>query len=247
MNKKLERKVIAIIGATGGIGDPIASLCIKSGARVLLGSRRWPELRDLRDRIDPSGQNSLAEPTDASKAGEITRLLLAGKKRFGKVDAVIVTVGTWRLTSVNTEVEEAGAAARVLADSIIVPSWNAIFEANRFLTEEGGIIFNLSSHVTLDDEMKQENRLSGNIFYRAAKEAVENVVNSLRLVSPKIRFVNLQPATVDTPTNRREHPEVPEGDWTKAVQPATIFDWIADHLDDPEITEEVYFPSGLTL
>jgi len=248
--KNLEGKVVAIIGATGGIGDPFAEMFIKTGANVLLGSRRLSELQALRDRIDPSGKNSIALATDASKSRQVTYLLKAGLDRFKSVDLVIISVGTWRRSFANTDIIEAANNGLILSQSIIIPSWNAIFEANQFLSKhEGGLIFNLSSHVVMNDKEKNENELSGNIYYRAAKIAVENMMNSLRLVEKngKIKFINLRPATVDTPTNRAEHPEIQDSDWEKAVQTETMFDWIIENFDNPNIPDSIYFPSELIL
>lgn len=241
----LEGKVVAIIGATGGIGDPLAEKSVKAGAKVLLGARRFPELQALRERIDPTGKNSIALATDASITGQVINLLNAGFNRFKRVDIVIVTVGTWRQTYYNTDLEEVASTGRILTDSIIIPSWNAIFEAHRFFsnTYQVGIIFNMSSWVVT----KKEGVLSGNILYRAAKRAVESVVESLQEVGDMVKIVNLRPATVDTPINRKTHPGVPTDKWGLAVQPKTIFDWINEHSNDPNIPEDVYFPSDLKL
>lgn len=244
----LEGKVVAILGSTGGVGDPIAEEFVRAGAKVLLGARRFPELSAQRDRIDPTGKNSIAQPTDASVSGQVTNLLEAGAKRFGRVDIVLVTVGTWRLTSINTELDKASEAARVLVDSIIIPSWNAIFEAQQFLSKQGGgTIINMSSWVAINEPDKKEGKLGGNIYYRAAKVAVENMVESLRLVTEdKLIFINLRPALVDTPINRRENPKITDEEWKLAVQPKQIFDWIVENWQNPKDLDP-YFHSELIL
>ena len=242
---KLEGKVIAIIGATGGIGAPLAEMSVGSGAKVLLGSRRVPELTDLQMRIDPSGKNTLATPTDASKPKSVLALLEEGFQEFDKVDIVIVSVGTWRQVSFETELGDAGEAGSILANSIVIPSWNAIFESTRFLAEHGGgAVLNVSSHAVL----KSEGKLKKNVYYRAAKVAVENVIESLRPDAEKkgVRLVNLRPAIVDTPQNRKENPAVTEDQWALAVKPITIFHWIENNADNLNL-EDPEFPSKFEL
>jgi NADP-dependent 3-hydroxy acid dehydrogenase YdfG len=43
----LRGKVVAIIGATGGIGAPLAGMSVHAGAKVVLGARRLQELSEL--------------------------------------------------------------------------------------------------------------------------------------------------------------------------------------------------------
>ncbi len=249
MNDQLAGKVIAIIGATGGIGAPLAEMSVKAGAKVVLGARRVPELMQLRDRIDPENRHSIFLGTDASKAQEVTRLLQAGYGEFGKIDIVIVTVGTWRKVSLTTGIQEAGENGLTLVNSIILPSWNSIFEATKFLKEHGGgAVLNLSSHVVL----KGEDRLAGNIYYRAAKVAVENIVGSIResLTETErlhLRFVNLRPAIVDTPQNRKENPHISEEQWDLAVKPVTIFHWMDANVGSNFNVEDPEFLSKLEL
>jgi NADP-dependent 3-hydroxy acid dehydrogenase YdfG len=220
-------------------------MSVHAGAKVVLGARRLQELSELSKKIDPTLENSVAISTDASKPGEVTALLEAGFAKFGKINIVIVTVGTWRKVSLDTPIQEAGESGLTLVNSIVLPSWNSIFEATKFLKEHGGgAVLNLSSHVVL----KGEKKLSGNTYYRAAKVAVENVVQSIEDIAGKeVSFVNLRPAIVDTPQNRKENPQITEEQWNLAVKPVTIFHWIGANVESNFNVEDPEFMSKLEL
>lgn len=241
----MKDKVVCYIGATGGIGAPLAEMSMHAGAKVVLGSRRLPELLELGKKIDPTGENSVAISTDASKPGEVTTLLETGFEKFSKIDIVVVTVGTWRRVSLDTPIQEAGESGLTLVNSIVLPSWNSIFEATKFLKEHGGgAVLNLSSHVVL----KGEDKLSGNTYYRAAKVAVENMMQSVKDTAGKeVSFVNLRPAIVDTPQNRKENPQITDEQWNLAVKPVTIFHWIEANVGSNFNVEDPEFLSKLEL
>ena len=51
----IDGKVVAITGASSGIGEATALLLAERGARVVLGARRADRLRDLVNRIEAGG------------------------------------------------------------------------------------------------------------------------------------------------------------------------------------------------
>ncbi len=51
----IENKVIAITGASSGIGEATAKLLAQNGAKVVLGARRTDKLEKLVEEIHASG------------------------------------------------------------------------------------------------------------------------------------------------------------------------------------------------
>jgi NADP-dependent 3-hydroxy acid dehydrogenase YdfG len=84
-------KVIVITGASAGIGEAVADLVAKRGARgVVLAARREPELGAVAKRI---GAAALAVPTDVTRREDNERLRDRALAKFGQIDVWINNAG----------------------------------------------------------------------------------------------------------------------------------------------------------
>ena len=63
----IEGKVIAITGASSGIGEATALLLAERGAKVVLGARGSDRLKVLADRIVASGGEAAYAPADVQR------------------------------------------------------------------------------------------------------------------------------------------------------------------------------------
>lgn len=88
-------KVVAITGASSGIGESIARRLGRSGAKVALGARRVDRIGAIAAEI---GENALAVPLDVTKRADVERFVHATVERFGRLDVLVNNAGVMPLS-----------------------------------------------------------------------------------------------------------------------------------------------------
>lgn len=89
---KLQGKVVVITGASMGIGEEIAKLFAREGAKLVLCSRDLARVEAARERIG-AGDNAISVACDVSKREQVDALVRAALKRFGRIDVLINNAG----------------------------------------------------------------------------------------------------------------------------------------------------------
>ena len=89
---KLEGKVAVITGASMGIGEAIAKLFVKEGAKVVLCSRDLARTKAAEQRIG-GGANTLSVACDVSKRDQVDALVKAAVAKFGRIDIFVNNAG----------------------------------------------------------------------------------------------------------------------------------------------------------
>ncbi|MFE6633134.1 SDR family oxidoreductase [Streptomyces tendae] len=89
----IEGKVVAITGASGGIGEASALLLAERGAKVVLGARRPERLEDLALRIGRSGGEAAWIRTDVTRREDLAALVALARERFGRLDVLVSNAG----------------------------------------------------------------------------------------------------------------------------------------------------------
>jgi NADP-dependent 3-hydroxy acid dehydrogenase YdfG len=87
-------KVVAIAGASSGIGEATALHLAMRGARLVLGARRADRLDDLAGRIASAGGEAVTLPTDVRRREDVAGLVDAARSRFGRLDVMISNAGS---------------------------------------------------------------------------------------------------------------------------------------------------------
>jgi NADP-dependent 3-hydroxy acid dehydrogenase YdfG len=85
--------VVAITGASSGIGEAVALACAAAGAAVAVGARRADRLEGLVGRIEADGGIALAVPTDVADERQAHRFVRTTHEQFGRIDAVVNDAG----------------------------------------------------------------------------------------------------------------------------------------------------------
>ena len=85
----IQGKVVAITGASSGIGEATALLIAGRGAKVVLGARRADRLQALAARIWAAGGEAAYAPTDVTRRGDLANLVALALERFGRLDVLI--------------------------------------------------------------------------------------------------------------------------------------------------------------
>lgn len=89
-----KRKVVWITGASSGLGEALAYQFARSGARLILSSRRRDELERVKSRCVSLMQNGSASdvmilPLDLSKSDAFEQAVNAAQQAFGQIDVMI--------------------------------------------------------------------------------------------------------------------------------------------------------------
>jgi NADP-dependent 3-hydroxy acid dehydrogenase YdfG len=82
-------KVVAITGASSGIGEATALLLAERGAKVVLGARREDRLQALAARLDGAAYL----PIDVRRREDLARFVALAVKRFGRLDVLVNNAG----------------------------------------------------------------------------------------------------------------------------------------------------------
>jgi len=93
MENSIKDKVVAITGASSGIGEAIALLLSKKGAKVVLGARRLEQLQTLVNRIKSEGGEATFAVTDVKQREDLKSLVNLAVEQYGKLDVFINNAG----------------------------------------------------------------------------------------------------------------------------------------------------------
>lgn len=86
-------KVVAITGASSGIGAAAARRLADRGAAVVLGARRTDRLETLAAQIRTAGGRAHAVPVDVTRAEDLERLVTTAVSEFGRLDVLVSNAG----------------------------------------------------------------------------------------------------------------------------------------------------------
>lgn len=90
-NRSLKGTVVAITGASSGIGRETARLLVEAGAKVVLGARRMDRLEDLVKEL--GSDNAVAVKMDVTKPADNKNLVATAINVFGKLDSIVADAG----------------------------------------------------------------------------------------------------------------------------------------------------------
>jgi len=93
----LTGRVIAITGATSGIGEATAVACARAGASVALAGRRADRLEAIAGRIEQEGGRAVALPTDVAVEDEARAFVQHAYEQLGALDALVNNAGVMLL------------------------------------------------------------------------------------------------------------------------------------------------------
>lgn len=111
----LDGKVIAITGASSGIGEATAKYLAERGAAVMLGARRLDRLEGLAAEIGRDGGKAEAMAVDVAKRADLAVFVDRAKDRFGRLDVLVSNAGLMPLS---------------LLDELKVDEWDQMIDVN---------------------------------------------------------------------------------------------------------------------
>ncbi|AYV31273.1 SDR family oxidoreductase [Streptomyces sp. CJ_13] len=110
-----ESKVVAITGASSGIGEETARRLAGDGHRLLLGARRTDRLDALTREINEAGGTAAFQRLDVTDAADVRAFVAAGRERYGRVDVMVNNAGVMPLSPL---------------DALKVDEWDRMIDVN---------------------------------------------------------------------------------------------------------------------
>ena len=89
----IKGKVVAITGASSGIGEATALLLAQRGAKLVLGARGLERLGALAQRFAAAGGEAVHAVTDVRRRADLAALVGLACERFGKLDVLVSNAG----------------------------------------------------------------------------------------------------------------------------------------------------------
>jgi NADP-dependent 3-hydroxy acid dehydrogenase YdfG len=93
----LNGKVIAITGASSGIGEAAARLLAERGAKLMLGARRTERLEKLVSDIEAAGGTARFRALDVTSREDAQAFVDATLEAFGRIDVLVNNAGVMPL------------------------------------------------------------------------------------------------------------------------------------------------------
>jgi NADP-dependent 3-hydroxy acid dehydrogenase YdfG len=111
----LKGKVVAITGASSGIGEAAGRFLAAQGAKVLLGARRVNNLQAIAMDIREASGDVEFQAVDVSKRDEVASFVKKAQQSFGRLDVLISNAGLMPLSPL---------------DDLKVDEWDRMIDVN---------------------------------------------------------------------------------------------------------------------
>ncbi|OBJ08790.1 SDR family oxidoreductase [Mycobacterium sp. 1465703.0] len=187
----VERRVVALTGASSGIGEATARLLAERGARVVLGARRVERLDAIAAEMRAGGATAITCPTDVARREDLERLVSMAVDEFGHLDVLVSNAGISKIGPV--------------AD-LDVNGWSAMIDVNL-----RGVLHGIAAalpvfrrqghgHFVTTVSTAGLKIVPNMVVYAATKNAVRTVMEGLRQESTDgaVRTTSISPGFVDT-------------------------------------------------
>ncbi len=240
----IEGKVVAITGASSGIGEATALLLAERGAKVVLGARGSDRLEALADRIAASGGEATYTRTDVKRREDLSNLVRLAIERYGKLDVLV---------------NNAGIAPNSVLDELRVEDWEEMIDVNLkgvlygiaaafpvFRRQGFGHFVNVISTAGIQIRPTMA-------VYAATKNAVRTITEALRQeAGDKLRVTSVSPGFVhtnlaDSMTNPEVKSQIIDRMEKMAIPPVAIARAIAFAIEQPadvDVNEIVIRPTA---
>ncbi|MCW3033410.1 MAG: hypothetical protein QOK19_2503 [Solirubrobacteraceae bacterium] len=203
MSIDLSGRVIAVTGASSGIGEATALACARAGASVSLAARRMDRIEELAERITGDGGTALAIETDVGDEDQANAFVSRTVAELGRLDVLVNNAGVMLLGPVADAPTE---------------EWRQMLHANVF-----GVLYcthaalpvmrdQRSGHIVNVSSVAGRFARAGSGVYNLTKFGVGAFSEALRqeVVPLGIRVTVVEPGAVATELPGHNRPEIQE-------------------------------------
>ncbi|MEU3643349.1 SDR family oxidoreductase [Lentzea sp. NPDC034063] len=186
----IKDKVVAITGASSGIGEATALLLAERGARLVLGARRSERLADLVARIEKAGGTAVHTRTDVTRREDLHVLVALARERFGRLDVLVSNAGVGPISPL---------------DDLRVDEWDEMVDVNI-----KGVLHGIAAALPVFREQQAGHFVTtastaaftvvpSMAVYAGTKVAVRSICEGLRQeAGPSVRVTTVYPGFVHT-------------------------------------------------
>ena len=187
----LTGQVIAITGATSGIGEATAVMAARAGAAVALAGRREDRLTEIAARISDEGGRALPLPTDVGVEDSARAFVQQAYEHLGRLDVLVNNAGVMLLGPVmGADVSE----WRQMIDVNCLGLLYCTHAALPVMTEQG------SGHIVNVSSVAGRRARLGTAVYNMTKFGVTGFSEALRqeALHVGVRVTVVEPGFVET-------------------------------------------------
>ncbi|WP_063732870.1 SDR family oxidoreductase [Streptomyces sp. RTd22] len=184
-------KIVAITGASGGIGEATARLLAERGAGVVLAARRSERIDAIAQEIREAGGRAVTCVVDVTRAEDLHRLVSSAVDQFGRMDVLVNNAGIAPISPL-ADLDTASWAAMI--DVNLRGMLNGVAAALPVFREQG------SGHLVSIVSVAGLSVSPSMAVYAATKNAVRTVHEGLRTESTDgvVRTTAISPGYVRT-------------------------------------------------
>jgi NADP-dependent 3-hydroxy acid dehydrogenase YdfG len=203
MDVDLSSQVVAITGASSGIGEATALACARAGAAVALAARRAERIERLAQRIIQEGGRAIAVPADVGEERQAQAFVERAHSELGRLDVLVNNAGVMLLGPIeNAPTDEWRQMIHVNVFGVLYCTHAALPLMH---AQGSGHIVNISS-------VAGRVARAGSGVYNLTKFGVGAFSESLRqeCVPMGVRVTLIEPGAVDTELAGHNRPEIRE-------------------------------------
>ncbi|HEY9874976.1 MAG TPA: SDR family oxidoreductase [Candidatus Obscuribacterales bacterium] len=192
--KPINQQVVAVVGASSGIGRETALQFARRGAKVVVSARSEPGLLSLVDEIRSFGGEATAIVADVSVFEQVKAIADRTVEVYGRLDTWVHAPGIAVFATFdNTTPEE---FKRVIDVSLMGQVYGAMAALPHLKREGRGALIHISS-------MEGTRSLPYQSAYSAAKHGMEGFIEAMRVELQHekipISVTSVKPAVINTP------------------------------------------------
>jgi NADP-dependent 3-hydroxy acid dehydrogenase YdfG len=183
-------KVVAITGASSGLGESTAKLLASRGAKVVLGARRKDRIDSVVKEISATGGKAAGFAVDVTNRRQVETFMKEAVDNFGRVDVLVNNAGIMPIAPIGLlNVDEWDRQIDVNVKGVL---YGVAAVLPQMLKQKSGHIINLASVFGI------KVFAPGGTVYCATKAAVRTLTEGMRmeLHSENIRCTVISPGAV---------------------------------------------------
>lgn len=192
--KPINQQVVAIVGASSGIGRETALRFAKKGAKVVVAARSKPGLESLVAEIKSFGGEAIAVFADVADFQQVKAIADQAVEQYGRLDTWVHLSATGIIAQFDELTPEE--FKRVIDVNLTGQAYGAMAALPHLKREGRGALIHVSS-------MEGRRSLPLQSPYSSSKHGVEGFLDSLRLEliheGIPISVTNVLPSTINTP------------------------------------------------